>query len=60
MRGAGQDTLSKIRQIVMEVHDIDERLTQVHELLERTGFRILGIEKGVCHTMLVFAARHGQ
>ncbi|CAL5219615.1 g1485 [Coccomyxa viridis] len=60
LRGAGQDTLSKIRQIVMEVHDIDERLTQVHELLERTGFRILGIEKGVCHTMLVFAARHGQ
>ena len=57
MKGAGEETLSKIRQIVMEVHDIDDRLTEVLQLLERSGFRILGTEKGVCHTMLVFATR---
>lgn len=60
LKGAGEQTLSKIRQIVMEVHDIDDRLTQVHQLLDRTGFGILGTEKGVCHTMLVFAAQEGR
>lgn len=57
LRGAGEETLLKIRQIVVEVHDIDGRVTEVHQLLERIGFTILGTEKGVCHTKLVFAAQ---
>ena len=60
LRGASEKTLSKIRQIVLEVHDVDGRVTEVHQLLERKGFAILGTEKGVCHTKLVFAARKQQ
>ena len=57
MRGASKETLQKIRQIVMEVHDIDRRVNQVQRLLEVAGFELTGTEKGMCHTMLLFAAR---
>ena len=57
LRGADEKTLSKIRQIVMEVHDIEGRPTQVHQLLERAGFNILGTEMGMCKTILLYAAR---
>lgn len=57
LSGAGRETLLKVRQIVMEVHDVDRRVTKVHQLLERTGFRITATEAGVCHTVLVFAQK---
>ena len=57
LRGACQETLLKVRQIVMEVHDIDGRVNQVHQLLESTGFRIVARDAGVCHTVLVFAQK---
>ena len=55
LQGADIETLSKIRQIVMEVHDIDERPLAVQQLLETAGFRIIGGQKGVCETALLCA-----
>jgi len=42
--GIGEKNWKKIRQIAMEVHDIDGRLDQVKDILEQHGYRI-GIEK---------------
>lgn len=37
LMGIAEDDLLKIKQIVMELHDIDERLKQVASLLKTTG-----------------------
>ena len=55
LQGADMETLSKIRQIVMEVHDVDERPLAVQQLLEMAGFRIIGRQKGMCKTALLCA-----
>ncbi len=57
LQGADMDTLSKIRQIVMEVHDVEGRPLAVQQLLEMAGFRIVGRQKGLCQTSLLCAKR---
>lgn len=47
--GVGEENWSKIRQVVMEVHDIDHRLQQITELLERHGFSVV-VEQDDLHT----------
>ena len=46
LRGIGEGDWSKIKQIVIEVHDIDGRLDQIRELLEQHGYN-LSIEQDI-------------
>lgn len=58
--GIDEDDWSKIRQIVLEVHDIDGRLAQIIQMLERHGFEIaLEQESLLEHTAMydVYAVR---
>lgn len=57
LNGAGENTLSTVRQIVTEVHDIGDRPFQVQQLLERAGFKVLGQQYGECRTVLLYAAQ---
>ena len=57
LKGANKATLSKVRQIVLEVHDINGRPLQVQLLLESAGYSMLGRQQGVCRTVLLYAAR---
>lgn len=40
LRGLGDDDWPRIRQVVMEVHDLDGRLGEITRLLEARGFRV--------------------
>ena len=57
LKGAGKATLSKVWQIVLEVHDIGDRPLQVQQLLQSAGYSMLGRQQGACHTVLLYAAR---
>ena len=46
LSGIGEGDWSKIKQIVIEVHDIDGRLDQIRELLEQHGYN-LSIEQDI-------------
>ncbi|MBV9792207.1 MAG: FkbM family methyltransferase, partial [Chloroflexi bacterium] len=63
LHGLAADDWRKIRQIVMEVHDLDGRLQEVTELLERHGFTIT-VEQDDIHegTILynLFAVKSGD
>jgi FkbM family methyltransferase len=40
LRGIANDDWPKIRQIVIEVHDLDGRLNEISELLDRNGYAV--------------------
>ncbi|MDZ4876916.1 MAG: hypothetical protein CLLPBCKN_006351 [Chroococcidiopsis cubana SAG 39.79] len=41
MRGIEQDDRSKIKQIVLEIQDIKDRINQIKSLLESQKFRVI-------------------
>ena len=46
LRGISASDWPKIRQVVLEVHDIDGRLTEVRRLLtEDAGFQVTAVEQ---------------
>ncbi|MBD2533812.1 FkbM family methyltransferase [Nostoc flagelliforme FACHB-838] len=41
LRGINQDDWTKIKQIVLEVHDVEDRISQIKTLLESQNFQII-------------------
>jgi FkbM family methyltransferase len=61
LAGIRTDDWPKIKQIVIEVHDIEGRLRQIHEMLEAAGYRV-AVEQDSHYesssTYNLFAIRH--
>lgn len=63
LHGISDSDWPRIRQIVLEVHDIDGRLAEVKRLLsESAGFQVLAVEQDInlrgSTLYNIYAARH--
>lgn len=54
LRGIDDEHWPRIRQIVMEVHDLDGRLAEVRRLLEARGFRVAVEQDGVLEGSILY------